>query len=64
MRAGRRYLRPICCSGSTIEAALLEGLRAVGIEQEHHNVAIIRKRLAGVQLRLKDVPQAEQIGLL
>lgn len=55
---------PFAGSGSTIEAALLEGHEAVGIELEQHNVDIINRRLAGVQLRLElDKPTAEQITL-
>lgn len=46
---------PFAGSGSTIQAALMEGYKAVGIELEAHNVAIIHKRLAGVQQRV-DMP--------
>ena len=61
---GGVILDPFAGSGSTIEAALLEGFKAVGIEQEQHNVAIIHRRLAGVQLRMPAVSKTEQIGLL
>ena len=50
---------PFAGSGSTIQAALMEGYKAVGIELEAHNVAIIQKRLAGVQQRL-DMPEYTQ----
>lgn len=49
---GGVILDPFAGSGSTIEAALLEGYRAVGIEQEQHNIDIIHRRLAGVQMRM------------
>ena len=34
-------------------AALQEGYQALGIEQEAHNIAIIRKRLANIQQRIE-----------
>ena len=55
---------PFAGSGSTVEAALLEGYQAAAIEQEAHNVDIIRRRMAGVQMRLRDFAEGEQIGLL
>lgn len=61
---GGVILDPFAGSGSTIEAALCEGYEAVGIEQEAHNIDIIRRRMAGVQLRmtLPDEPlQQERI---
>ncbi|MDL2318783.1 site-specific DNA-methyltransferase [Eubacteriales bacterium OttesenSCG-928-A19] len=60
---GGTVLDPFAGSGSTLEAALMEGYRAVGIEQEAHNVEIIRKRLAGVQGNFL-VEQGEQMGLM
>ncbi len=50
---------PFAGSGSTMQAALEMGYKAVGIELEEHNVAIIRKRLAGVQQRI-DMPDTSQ----
>ena len=50
---------PFAGSGSTMQAALEEGRKAVGIELEEHNVAIIRKRLAGVQQRV-DIEETSQ----
>lgn len=50
---------PFSGSGSTIQAALMEGYKAVGIELEAHNVAIIRKRLVGVQMGF-DMAAADQ----
>lgn len=57
---------PFCGSGSTIQAALMEGYKVVGIELEAHNVAIIHKRLAGVQTRIDTVAEdnGEQLTLL
>lgn len=49
---GGRILDPFAGSGSTIEAALLEGYAATGVDIERHNVEIIRRRLAGMQLRM------------
>ena len=61
---GGVILDPFAGSGSTIEAALLEGYQAVGIELEAHNVAIIRKRLQGVQQRIDLGGQAEQLTMM
>ena len=47
---GGRILDPFAGSGSTLEAALLEGYTCTGIELEQHNVDIVRRRLAGLQL--------------
>lgn len=47
---GGAVLDPFAGSGSTMEAALLEGHEAAGIELEQHNVDIIRRRLQGVQV--------------
>lgn len=47
---GGAVLDPFAGSGSTMEAALLEGHEAAGIELEQHNVDIIRRRLEGVQV--------------
>lgn len=44
---------PFAGSGSTLLAALQEGYQALGIEQEAHNIAIIRKRLASIQQRIE-----------
>lgn len=44
---------PFAGSGSTLLAALQEGYQALGIEQEAHNIAIIRKRLANIQQRIE-----------
>jgi len=49
---GGRILDPFAGSGSTLEAALLEGYTCTGIELEQHNVDIVRRRLAGMQLGL------------
>lgn len=49
---GGRILDPFAGSGSTLEAALLEGYTCTGIEIEQHNVDIVRRRLEGMQLRM------------
>lgn len=62
---GGRILDPFAGSGSTIEAALLEGFRATGIELEQHNVDIIHRRLRGMQLRIyEQYDTPEQISML
>lgn len=55
---------PFAGSGSTMQAALEEGHKAVGIELEEHNVAIIRKRLAGVQQRMDEPSKCQQLTIL
>lgn len=49
---GGTILDPFAGSGSTIAAALCEGYKAVGIEQEAHYIDIIRRRMQSVQLRM------------
>ena len=46
-----------------MEAALLEGHEAAGIELEQHNVDIIRRRLEGVQvcMAFDAVPQMQTL---
>ena len=57
---GGIILDPFAGSGSTIEAALHEGYEAVGIEQEAHNIDIIRRRMQGVQLRMPLLDNTQQ----
>lgn len=60
--SGGRILDPFCGSGSTLEAAIMEGYTATGIEIEAHNVEIVRRRLAGMQLRIPDTqPYQEKL---
>lgn len=54
---------PFAGSGSTMQAALEMGYKAVGIELEEHNVAIIHKRLRGVQQRIIPQDNGQQIDL-
>ena len=49
---GGTIIDPFAGSGSTIVAALCEGYKAVGIEQEAHYIDIIRRRMQSVQLRM------------
>lgn len=49
---GGRILDPFAGSGSTLEAAMLEGYTATGVDIEQHNVDIVKRRLQGMQLRL------------
>ena len=62
---GGRILDPFCGSGTTLEAAALEGYRAIGIEYSKHYAGVARERLAGVQVRM-DVskPEGEQLVLM
>lgn len=46
--SGSLVLDPFCGSGSTGEAAMLEGLRFIGIEREAEYVKIARARIAAV----------------
>lgn len=50
--SGGTIIDPFAGSGSTIVAALCEGYKAVGIEQEAHYIDIIRRRMQSVQLRM------------
>lgn len=43
---GSLILDPYCGSGSTLVAAVAEGMRAIGIEREPQYVAIARRRVA------------------
>ena len=62
---GGRILDPFAGSGSTLEAALMEGYNCTGIELEQHNVEIIRRRLAGMQTGMfHDTQQTQQVSLL
>lgn len=55
---------PFAGSGSTIQAALIEGYRGVGIELEAHNIDIIRKRLQGIQQQIFTPEATEQLALI
>lgn len=62
---GGRILDPFAGSGSTLEAALMEGYNCTGIELEQHNVEIIHRRLAGMQTGMfHDTQQTQQVSLL
>jgi len=45
---GGRVLDPFCGSGTTLEAAVLEGYSAVGVEYSRHYVEVARERLREV----------------
>lgn len=62
--AGGRILDPFAGSGSTLEAALVEGYSAVGIELERHYAEVIHKRLAGIQESMFAPVSGEQIALI
>lgn len=55
---------PFAGSGSTIQAALIEGYKGVGIELEAHNIDIIRKRLQGIQQQIFTPEATEQLALI
>ena len=46
-----------------MQAALDMGYKAVGIELEEHNVAIIRKRLQGAQQRITLQDAGRQVNM-
>ena len=46
---GGRILDPFCGSGTTLEAAVLEGYRAVGIDYSEYFAMVAKERVQGIE---------------
>ena len=57
---GRDGARPVCGSGTTLEAARLEGLSAVGIESNREICRIAAQRL-GVEIESAIVDMVDRV---
>lgn len=49
-RPGGQILDPFAGSGTTLVAAIMEGMDSVGIEKEDSYIPIIKARIDGVQI--------------
>lgn len=62
---GGTILDPFAGSGTTLEAAVLEGYRAIGVEMVPEYVQVVEKRMHAIQLPMRDIAEeVRQASLL